>query len=299
MNYQPNSCVFIGLPNSGKSSFIAALWHVVQSGEIESIYSVSVQPHDREYLNALRKSFLECKPVERTKTDFEAEIELDITETLTGNVAKFIFPDLSGETFQSQFEDRKLSISYAQRISACSSIMLFVNPNFIKKGYLISDAEEMFAKDEIEKASESANKTESNNLSEADGFGWSAKLCQTQVVLVDLLQIVSERLKAPCKINVIISAWDVIRAMPGLDGEILPEEWIKSNLPLLYQFLLANSASFAFKIFGVSAQGGNYSEVDDENLPLQELVKQSERIIVQEHESITHDITVPLKWLFE
>ena len=62
-----NHCTFMGLPSSCKSSFIGAFWHVVESGEIDSTYTVTVPPSDREYLNQLRKNFLTLYYVEEAK----------------------------------------------------------------------------------------------------------------------------------------------------------------------------------------------------------------------------------------
>ncbi|WP_158799417.1 hypothetical protein [Pedobacter sp. L105] len=299
---QLNSCMFIGLPNSGKSSFIGALWHVVESGEIDSLYSITVQPDDREYLNSLRSSFLDCKSVERTKTESVKKIELEIKDNTNGQVMNFVFPDLSGETYESQFEYRKLTIDYIDQVSGCNSIMLFVNPDFIKKGHLILNVDEMLD------FKDSSNNLEINDKGNIPGkqmkedaeVKWTPKLCQSQVVLVDLLQIISKNIKLPCKINIIVSAWDVIVNLPDFGvPKLTPSEWFIEELPMLFQYLISNAEAFPHKVFGVSAQGGIYSEEDDENLELQGKLKQSERIIVQSEKSVTHDITVPLKWLFE
>ena len=71
-----NKCMFIGLPGSGKSSFIGALWHVASTGEINSAYSLTIQPNDREYLNKLQVDFLECKAPDRTKIEFKKKVPL-------------------------------------------------------------------------------------------------------------------------------------------------------------------------------------------------------------------------------
>lgn len=297
---ESNRCLFVGLPNSGKSSFIGALWHVVESGEINSLYSVKVQPEDREYLNRLRSSFLDCVPVERTKTEFVKKIELDIIENSSGKVINFTFPDLSGETFESQFEYRKLTSDYLNQIRECNSLMLFINPDFLKKANLISQVDEFFkpSSPALVFPNNGGSKEAVSEPSKADDVKWAPKHCQSQVVLVDLLQMIRDSLRTPCKINVIISAWDQIKSLPGADGEITPEAWLTEQLPLLYQYLLCNKRKHPFVAYGISAQGGAYSDIPDENINLQIKLKQSERIIVQSGDVIHNDITLPLKWIF-
>jgi hypothetical protein len=282
--------MFIGLPRSGKSSFIGALWHVVLSGEIDSAFSITAQPEDREYLNRLQTDFLECKAPERTKTDFEKKVELKIKDNTTGQFVDFIFPDLSGETYESQFEFRKLTNSYVEQIGESNSLMLFVNPDYIKKPNLISEATAML--DDIEE-----EQPNDQNL-KVEEVKWIPKMCQTQIILVDILQMIINRISKPCKVGIVISAWDLIKNLPEEnESNISPSEWLKKQMPLLDQFLLANRLSFSYEVFGVSAQGGQYAETEN-NTELQSFTKQSERIIVQVKNDISHDITVPIKWLF-
>lgn len=289
-----NRCMFIGLPNSGKSSFIGALWHVVETGEIESAYTITVQPEDREYLNELRSNFLVCKAPERTKTDFVKKIELNVQDKLKGISADFIFPDLSGETYVSQFEHRKLATKYIEEIRECNCIMLFINPDFIKKGNLISYADRMVFNGSDDHTVIEMDSTRTNLGTE---ITWNAKMCQTQVMLVDLLQIISSRIVQPCKIGVVISAWDLILNIPE-EVEPLknPKEWLKCHLPLLNQYLAANKLKFTYQVFGISAQGAKYEE-DGENFELLSYLKQSERIKVQVNDDLSNDITIPIKWL--
>ncbi|WP_184547201.1 hypothetical protein [Mucilaginibacter sp. FT3.2] len=285
-----NRCTFMGLPSSGKTSFIGAFWHVVESGEINSTFTVTVPPGDREYLNKLRSNFLDCKVQERTKIDFVKKIEIEVTEQSSGKLATFVFPDLSGETFESQFEYRKLTGDYIEQVSECNSLMLFINPRTLKKSYLISALNGMFEDGEEQEAIVLETATTATR--------WTPKLCQTQVVLVDLIQIIKNNVHTPCKIGVIISAWDTIKQSLDPDEvNLSPGEWLKKELPLLSQYLFANRESFPSKVFGISAQGGEYSEND--NTELQGKLKPSERLIVQDDDVISHDITIPLKWLFD
>jgi hypothetical protein len=78
---------------------------------------------------------------------------------------------------------------------------------------------------------------------------------------------------------------------------ITPEEWIKNNLPLLFQYLSCNRAIFDCKYIGISAQGGNY----DNDGQIDEIISKdpSERIIIKEEHVYSNDITKNIAWLAE
>ncbi|MTH15873.1 hypothetical protein [Flavobacterium sp. LC2016-01] len=284
-----NKCMFLGLPNSGKSSFIGALWHVMETSEIEANYTVKIQPEDREHLNMLRQSFLDCIAPERTKTGFVKNIKLSIVEKNSGVVSDFIFPDLSGETYSSQFSYRKMTKEYVDQIKECNGLMLFVNPDYIKSPNLISDISFLLGED----------KAVTEETMTSEHVPWEIEMTQTQVVIVDVLQMIVRHINKPIKICLIISAWDLIKTLPGDDGAQTPVKWLGNRMPLLKQYLEANKSSFLYETFGVSAQGGSYKAEGKDTIVEQLLLKnkQSERIIVQNGDSQSNDITMPLKWI--
>lgn len=306
---ESHRCLFIGLPNSGKSSFIGALWHVVESGEIKEAFTVVTQPNDREYLNILRDCWLGCVAPERTKTEFIKKVELQFRDNDTLAEAKFIFPDLSGETYELQFEHRKLTEDYVNSIRETDGIILFVNPDFLKKSNLITDAQELLASLEENEDPENVkgqpetpiikdleNNIESNQQKRRKSeTEWNSKMAQSQVVLIDLLQMIANRIKKPCKLGIIISAWDLIKNSADKQLAALePSAWFDNELPMFRQFLISNPNSYNAKIFGVSAQGASYK---GDVSGLQSKLNQSERIRVQVGSTECHDITIPIKWL--
>jgi hypothetical protein len=91
------------------------------------------------------------------------------------------------------------------------------------------------------------------------------------------------------KLAVVISAWDVV-AQP----QPSPLEWLKRERPLLHQFLASNGGSFKFKVYGISAQGGDVT--GDKRQQMLQLTP-SKRIICVEETTPTSDLTAPLVWL--
>ncbi len=276
-----NDFLLIGLPQSGKSTFIAALWHVVESGELPSSFKISSLPEERSYLNTIREAWLKCKSLERNKVDQISTINLQIEDTQNKLNGSVTFPDVSGEMYRMQFETRKLSSGYYQLLKRSNGILLFINPNDVKKPILISEWNSVIPAGE-------------ENM-EQRYKPWEFSDVPTQVMLVDLLQIAAAVIDIPCKIGIVISAWDVIISDPIVNQEIkTPEDWLKQNLPLLYQYIKSNFRNLKTEVFGISAQGGNY---DTDTAQLYNCVKPSDRIKVQKGTDVMSDISQPLRWL--
>lgn len=286
-----NNCMFIGLPFSGKSSFIGAFWHTLKANNENSNYTIQTQPSDREYLNQLETNFLNCTPPERTKVGFEQQINLTMIDRSTNQAINFIFPDLSGETYEGQFEYRKLGNEYLAQLKETNSLILFINPDKLRIPNLITDANSILSELGLD-GSENNLETENKTLP-IEEIKWTPRMAQTQVILVDLLQMISPYLQKSCKLGIVISAWDVIKQ----DTQpIIPADWLKNKLPLLHQFLQSNTKEFTTQFFGVSAQGGKYSPESIKELQIH--FNPIDRIKVQLDSDVSNDITIPLRWLF-
>lgn len=271
-----NNYILIGLPHSGKSTFIAALWHIVESEDLEGSLIIKGLPEDSEYLNSLRDTWLSFRDFERTKVENKHHIILTISKRSNPTISQLRFPDVSGEMYKIQFENRKLDLEYLKMIQTANGIILFINPDYIIEPQLISNIDDCIGIEEFDKSEDVVK-------------NWEFKFTPTQVILIDLLQMIMQNITNPIKIAVVVSAWDVIINIK----ETKPSDWISTSLPLLFQFLKANDSLLKFTFFGISAQGGNYSEHKNEL----SYKTPAERIIVQNELEISNDITLPIKWL--
>jgi hypothetical protein len=121
---------------------------------------------------------------------------------------------------------------------------------------------------------------------------WAPEKAPTQVQLVELLQFSIRRMhaKQPVHVGIIISAWDLVkRVRPDLDAR----NWLAERLPYLDQFLRSNFEQFRFRVYGVSAQGGDL-KIDREHL--QHCKCASDRILIEGSECVLHDISEPVRW---
>jgi len=271
--------ILIGLPATGKTSFLAALWYLVQHSQVPHKLTLERLEGDNKYLNQISDAWLLCQPVPRTPTDSEKIVSMVLKDTDSGSTITLTFPDLSGESFSLQWSDRQITISYDNFLKIASGGVLFVNPEPHKPARI--DA--------------AAPLIEEMNHADADAdtsvVEWEPTLAPRQVQLVELLQFIALRdlFKPPFRLALVISAWDKLKA-----SGISPAKWFATQVPLLFQFLESNRNLFEYTIYGVSAQGGDYAEAEK----LTE-VDPSERIDVvsSDGRSSSHDLTEPLLWL--
>lgn len=274
------SMLLVGLPDTGKTSFLAAFYHTATAevpGKELFEYKLS---KDATYLNQIHNKWLKCEVLERTTTLSKSEVTIHLQQTTSGQQFDLNIPDIAGESFSYQFSDRLWDLEYKARVDDSSGILLFINPNAIKAHTLIDD---------VNKALQGFI-DEEEHVQEAVEFRLES--CPTQVVLVDILTAHLDHINmVNTPIAIVISAWDMVR-----DQDITPDKWIESNLPLLYQYLITNFEGISFKVFGISAQGGELIEAEKIRA-LQALDEPAKRIIVQEGLQVHSNICMPIEWI--
>src|SRR4051812_5565967 len=105
--------LLIGLRGSGKTSYLAALWHLVEAGELPTALVTSELQPDRQHLNRIRDNWLQFQEVGRTSLRSQEVISLLLRDTVTGTRIDMTLPDLSGELFRLQWATRKATKFYA------------------------------------------------------------------------------------------------------------------------------------------------------------------------------------------
>ncbi len=279
--------LLIGLPKVGKTTFLAALWHVVDSEEVQGSLRLKTLHGEREHLNKIRNVWLSCRKIERTVMGSEQLVSMQLTNRDRNTLTEVFFPDMDGESFRLQWKDRVWSKEYDQLVREAGGILLFVHPKQIIEPIRIAVAAGIAAAIETEKSQTSSDQDELHDKPTP----WDAERAPTQVQLVELLQFLPERATTPfpLRVAVIISAWDLVS-----HEENSPEEWLTARLPLLDQFLKANPDIFERRIYGVSAQGGDLKDAHgllDKDVPSQRIV------IVGDNCHNQNDLTEPVKWL--
>jgi hypothetical protein len=277
----------MGLQASGKTTFAAALWHLIDTGETPTALLKGRHSGEFHYLEEIAQFWAEGWKVPRTDTNRIERVSVNLKHAGSRDDIVLEFADLSGETYERAFATRSSSAAFMELVQRMDGLLLFVSADRKIDGVTIADIatfmpELASAEEEDEIEPESA---------------WNAITAPHQVQLVDLLQIISQAPlgKEPSRVAVIISAWD-------LSPEPDPDFWLASRMPLLDQVLRANKDRIPFRVYGVSAQGGRLpskekpnSESDREKLLTH--AKPSTRIRVVGHSAGEHDLTHPIRWL--
>ncbi|HBJ34300.1 MAG TPA: hypothetical protein DDZ51_05945 [Planctomycetaceae bacterium] len=280
MANSPKKQFLIGLPGAGKTTFLAALWHVLFESDVDGCLRFSHLDGDTAYLNKIRDTWSNVNQSDRTQIGMEQVTSIFINDPVLDATTEVVIPDMSGEAFEQQWTDRTASSGYVASIRQSIGGLLLIHPH-VREESLISAAEGLIKNIGIGSLLE---KVAEENLP----VPWESRNAPTQVQLVDLLQFVQKLCEGrSIRLAVVVSAWDLI-------NEKNPNIWVEKRLPLLHQFLTANQDVFETTCFGVSAQGG---KIPDKKTTLEQIVAPSHRIKVVHGQGVSsHDITLPLRW---
>lgn len=299
MTQETDHFLLMGLPDSGKTTFLVALWHVVESQEVPtSLVLKQFFEGNREYIEGARDRWLRYEKVARNKTDASGPIRFSLSERGGAGDLRLTIPDLAGETFRQQFEDRAWSPAFEERVSGVAGLLLFVNAERHDEPTSIVElddvlehggslAGEVGAADDPEASGEEED--------EEDEVPFAIAQCCAAVKLVDLLQFIASRApKAPLPLVVVVSAYD---ALDGTRYERDPSLYLSERVALLDQYLKSNPEIFTSRVVGLSAQGTDY-ENQDAVAKLQTRINASDRIrVVATGSDVHHDVSEPIRWL--
>jgi len=282
-----NRILFAGMYDSGKTTFIAALWAYVNSDKKGKQLKLNTLVNsENEYLDTIRAEWLQCKKVTRTNLNKTENVKMNLLNESNSENVILEIPDISGELFSNHFQTREWTVEYDSLVNEINGILLFINPTDKKN-------RTNFIADSLEIVKELGGTPENNeNVNFAT---WSDEHTSNQVKLVETLQFIETKkdMVTPIKVSVIVSRWDLIEE----EGCPSPEKWLQTNMPLLYQYLKCNTNYFKPSYFGVSAQGCDYDNEDDVDRMLE--VEPFERPFIRLETEVIKDLTAPIIWLTE
>jgi len=244
MGYAAKQLMMVGLPSSGKTTYLAAFWFMVDQSTTECCLTVDKLEGERKYLNQIRDAWLEYKPVPRNLVDSQKMVTMQLKTSGNGNKVILKIPDLSGEMYRQQWSKRQLTNGYNDFLKESQGALLFIGPDVVK-------AHRIDMLDEI-----SVMVPEAANPVGGTPKNWDIEQAPTQIQLIEILQAIASRdyVQPGYKLAIIISAYDLhVGTYPH------PEDFVTKELPMLDQFLKSNANIFQVMAFGISAQGGVYA----------------------------------------
>jgi hypothetical protein len=294
-----SSLLVVGLAGTGKTTFLAALWHVAESQEVDGALQLVKISDEAKHLNSVKNDWLLFRSVVRSILAPSAPVSLWLKEHNGNTQGEVVFPDPSGEMFGDQWKNRQWTSEYDRLVQTADSVLLFVNPCRVKEPYTIAEMQRLAEAAFPEEGELPAPEPETTLAPEqvnTDLVGteqWTPELAPTQVQMVGLLQFLEPHfaVRQPVRLALIVSAWDQIAQ--AASAHLSPTTWVCERLPYLDQYLRSHHELFTVQVYGVSAQGGDL-ERDHERL--KSIDPASHRIIIEGPDCAKHDITEPVRW---
>lgn len=304
--------LLLGMPSSGKTTFLGALSHVLTSGRSATSLRLLGLSEQEAHVAALEELWLACEEVPRTNVRSAQEGAFRVQVGDDGPEALISVPDLSGEAFRMPAARDRCPSGFFELLLEADGLVLFTNADKPSDDRLIFDAATQY--DALEAAFQAEldadDSTGDGDPEVADGSEPTEPMpsfmeeapdseptrpfnpddMPEEVLLVELLQQIN-RLPLSAKkrgLALVISAWDVV------PNETVPEDWLARWRPMLNQFLRHNGHLWDVRVWGVSALGGSLRTDADR---LRAMAEPTERVQVVGNDASPHDLTAPIQWL--
>ena len=255
----------IGLPASGKSTALAALWFTVaeRSDRCDWYVASSQLPRSLSAWNELRDRWLAGMPLDRTEhQSIPDSIKLKLTSMSGGDHAEILVPDIAGEDFSKIYEDGKFPVKHRDMLRVSDRLLLFINVSSYSHPVVLRANSDVVVKDQTP-------------------IDWTEADMHVGSKLVAVLRGIKEMCstKMPL-ISVVLTAWDLV------EESTLPSQVLDERFPLVSQFLECN---FDVEVRGLSSQGYDYSiNLEDAGVELDEVTRIK---VIEPDGSIHHDIS--------
>lgn len=246
----------IGMPSSGKTTYLASLCRLLLCGEQGTEWKLDIKdiPEGFENVKKMIKNLNTYHIVERTQEGDIYNVKLNLYNQ-NQEWMQFVVPDSSGEIFRDLVYDRRIPLMIMDQIVKSDMLLFFININTMIPEKRIKLNE----KSAIKKLNENKGNIETKSIEIEEK---KSKKYNDQSALVELLHSIVYLVPHPLNVRFVISAWDLVEKEFKAD-KLTPEEYIKTQLPLLYQYLVFNSKEINYEIWGVSAQGGDFDDAED------------------------------------
>lgn len=273
----PLRLCLVGLPDTGKTTYIAALWGYLISGLPPGGYRVTEFPDDPAYLSQIAAAWAAGDPMPRNSLGASDRIEFTV-QSPSGAKVTLVLPDLPGEVFRNAILRPFIDEDTAEAVTGSDLLLLFVNGEKAKTFTALGDFEVIAASGpdaEIGSAPDSlqgsADDAPSNPAEPGEAFpaiaaeparkDFAIQDLDSDTLNTELLQRLVHLTRdtgLPC-LAVVVSAWDAHR-----NSGDTPSQWLAREQPMLSQLIDELSRATPVGVVGVSAQGANY--VDDPNI---------------------------------
>lgn len=263
--------IIAGLPNAGKTTFIAALNGMIRKPNATTLASNGVSK-EQTYLNGCTRSWMSYTKVDHSTSDAPHFIDFPLKDTSSDTTLTLELPDVKGELFE-YIINNDFDEELEKYCKGADGILFFIN-----------EVDSIVLKPEAKKAL-GENQEQPKESSKGDEIAVSAgqmtDMGRNLLVLKYLRQTIGD-----ARLVVAVSSWDEEETQYNSI-----EDYFTRKLPALYNYIRSHFSEF--KLYGVSAQGINYAKGTD---GLEEKMGSNERVYVFDTEK-HYDITLPIAYL--
>lgn len=295
--------VVIGFQGSGKTTFAAALWHLVDARApgVSTALSKGNHSGDYTYLEAIAAAWESGWQVKRTGFGIWRSVQINLKSDTVEDEIELSFVDMSGETFEQVFTSREYDSHVENMARGCEGLLLFVSADRKVDDVTLVDVGLAFPGDMPDEADED---DEDDPLDESEAGGGAAvaeapeadegrgeqnQLSSVASAAEDAQSGIAATAKKPADftpadtprqvqvVDILDSFADssvdlrptrvavVVSAWDLVADGTTPEEWLSQRMPLLDQYLKSHADEFETRIYGVSAQGGRLPKREKPN----------------------------------
>ena len=135
------SVVILGLPSSGKTTYLAALWHLVLERDVETRLKFDrLRKGDNTYLNKIALRWRSATIQERTSISGGGLVSMDL-KAVTGDIVNITFPDLPGEAYRDMWETRTCTNEVGEALQVPYVLLFIHGDNIAAPLWVIEEAE--------------------------------------------------------------------------------------------------------------------------------------------------------------
>lgn len=276
----------LGLPRTGKTTYLAALWSYLRSDLPDGQYRITELPKDTAYLDAISVVWAAGETMPRSSPEVSDHIEFTI-EVPGRPPIEVVLPDLPGEVFLNAIRRPVISEGPGTAVRDSDLLLLFVNSKSARMFEPLGDhpadphaedAEPPPAPNEwngdpadgVDQAAEEIVRPADGGEPETEDDRSAPRFKEFDVAALDtdtLNYELIERLEDFLgdagfpPLLIVVSAWDVFANHGGGDDEVYtPDDWLRDHQPMLWQRVEELRRTITVGVVGVSAQGADYQD---------------------------------------
>lgn len=271
-------CFIAGVPDAGKTTFIAALWHIISRNSSALELQFTTNPENTTYLNEIWEYWVSMRKIERSKIPVPDDITINVKRASDGEELVLDIPDFMGEQFQ-KIIDHTLPDNIKQWIEKSDRMLYLI--------HLLDDN----IKDDMEKDAFQDNEEIDRVKEKEDALPLAPEKMMQASQNMMVLKYIANHAKMK-KVAIGLSAWDV-----KMNEGKTPEEFLKHRSPVLYNFIKLHFSECIF--FGVSAQGFDYKDKSEKEFEMIDKARKCNRafIVFNNEKETSPDLTKPFNYL--